>query len=174
MRPTPTLSFVATVASMAIAAASEPVHDIEITVDVPIVTVTPRPPGRVTIRLPSLTFAVTVAVDCEANWQPDSVSISVADSGASLDAEQLQAGGELQLELRIPANQIAPLRMEKFCIADDLDGPDAVNQNSISVPGVLSAQASLRCATESKQSTMYVTKPLDVVLECAAPVPAKN
>ena len=171
MRPALIIGFVATVVPIAIAAETEPVHSIGITANAPTVTVSPRRAGRVLMRLPNLTYALTVAVVCETNWRPDSVYISVADSGASLDAKQLQAGGELKLELRIPSNQIAPLRMEKFCIADDVDAPDAAIQNRITVPGVMSAQASLRCATESEQSTIYVTEPLDVVLECTTTVP---
>ena len=174
MRPAPILGLLATAASIAIAAETEPVHDIRVTADVPTVTVSPRQAGRMTMHLPSLTYALTVSVDCEANWQPDSVSISVADSRASLNAEQLQADRELNLELMVPSNQIAPLRIEKFCIAGSQEMSDAANQNSVMVSGVMSAQASLRCATESAQSTMYVTKPLDVLLECAVPEPTKK
>ncbi len=174
MRPSLILCSVAIVASAAIATETEPVHEIGITANVPSVTVTPRRAGPILMRLPSLTYALTVAVECGANWQPESVTISVADSGASLGAEELRAGKELKLELRIPSNQIAPLRMEKFCIANDMDGPDATIESRITVAGVMSAQASLRCATKSEQTTMYVTKLLDVVLECGAPDPVKN
>jgi len=174
MRPALILGFVATVASIAIATEMERVHEIGITASVPTVTVTPRRAGHILMRIPSLTYALTVAVDCGADWQPDSVSISVADSGASLDAKQLQAGKELKLELRIPSNQIAPLRIEKFCIADDTNSPDATIQNRITIAGVMSAQASLRCATAFEQATIYVTELLDVVLECGAPDPEKN
>ncbi len=169
MRPAFTIGFVAVVVTVATVAATEPRHHIELTADVPTVTVAPRPPGQLAVQLPNLTYDLAVTVDCKANWVPDSVSISVADSGASLDAERLQAGEDLKLELRIPANQIAPLRIEDFCTIDEMDAPDAAIQESIFVPGFMSAQASLRCATDSEQSTMYVTKPLDVVLECAAP-----
>jgi hypothetical protein len=126
------------------------------------------------MNLPGLTYAMTVTVNCDTDWRPDSVSVSVADSRASFNADELQVGGELTLELRIPSNQIAPLRIERFCIADDSDVPDATIQDRITVSGVMSAQASLRCATGSEQSTMYVTKTLDVMLECAEPVPNKN
>ncbi len=169
MRPAFTIGFVAVVVTVATVAATEPRQHIELTADVPTVTVAPRPPGQLAVQLPNLTYDLAVTVDCKANWVPDSVSISVADSGASLDAERLQAGEDLKLELRIPANQIAPLRIEDFCTIDEMDVPDAAIQESIFVPGFMSAQASLRCATDSEQSTMYVTKPLDVVLECAAP-----
>ena len=162
-------SIFATVASIAIAAETVPVHNIEITADVPTVTVSPRQTGHTTTQLPDLTYRLSVTVDCETNWQPDSVSISVADSRASISAEELQAGGELDLQLRIPSNQIAPLRVEHFCFDGGADGADAISPNGITIPGVVSAQASLRCVTESTKSIMYVSKPLDVLLECAAP-----
>ena len=174
MRPVLTIAFVAAVVTVATSAATEPTQEIELTADVPTVTVAPRPPGQIAVDLPSLTYAMIVTVECKANWAPDSVSISIADSGASLDAEQLRAGGDLKLELRIPANQIAPLRIEKFCTVDDKDVHDTANQERIYVPGFMSAQASLRCATDSEQLTMYVTKPLDVVLKCAAPEAEDN
>ena len=167
MRPALIIGFVTAVT--AFATETEPAHDIRVTADIPTVMVTPRRAGRMTMRLPSLIYAMTVSVDCEPNWQPDSVSINVADSRASFNAEQLQAGRELKLELRIPSSQIAPLRVEQFCIAGDKDIPERLEPNSITVLGVLSAQASLRCATESRQSTMYMIQPLDIQLECAVP-----
>lgn len=159
----------AIVASIAIAAETVPVHNIEITADVPAVTVSPRRAGRTTMRLPSLTYEFSVTVDCETNWRPDSVSISVADSRASISAEELQASRELDLQLRIPSNQIAPLRVEHFCVDGGAEDADAISPNSITIPGVVSAQASLRCVSESTNSMMYVSKPLDVLLECAVP-----
>ena len=120
MRPALTFGILATVVSIAIAAETAPVHNIGITADVPTVTVSPRRPDRTTIRIPGLTYEMSLTVDCEANWRPDSVSISVADSRASLNAEQLQVSRELGLELRIPSNQIAPLRVEHFCTGTDI------------------------------------------------------
>jgi len=159
----------ATVASIAIATETVPVHDIDITADVPTVTVAPRPAGRTTMRLPGLTYELSVTVDCEANGQPDSVSISVADSRASISAEELQASRELGLQLRIPSNQIAPLRLEHFCVDDGTDHSGSFSPNRIMIQGVVSAQASLRCVTETTNSMMYVSKPLDIMLECAVP-----
>jgi hypothetical protein len=59
--------------------------------------------------------------------------------------------------------------VEHFCIAADDSEPREVGPNKITIPGVVSAQASLRCATESTESIMYVSKPLDVLLECSVP-----
>ncbi len=169
MRPALTFGILATVVSIAIAAETAPLHIIGITADVPTVIVSPRRPGRTTMRLPGLTYELSVTVDCAANWLPDSVSISIADSRAYFSAEQLRASRELGLELQIPSNQLAPLRVEHFCIAADDSEPREAGPNKITIPGVVSAQASLRCATESTESIMYVSKPMDVLLECSVP-----
>jgi hypothetical protein len=158
----------------AILAVAEPLHHIEITADVPSVEVARRQPGRVMMQLPNLTFAMNVTVECETNWRPDSVSISVADTRVTFAAEQLRPGRELTLELRIPSNQLSPLHVEHFCVATDHDEPATGDRNSMRISGVVSAQASLRCATDSKKSITYITKPLDILLECAGPEQAGN
>lgn len=154
--------------SVVIAAEQEPVQSIEVSADVPIVTVALRRAGRFAMRLPALTYSLTLTTDCDEDWQPDSVSISIADSSKSFGAAQLTAGEVLLLQLQVPSDQIAPLRVEQFCIDDEREDSrgDTADENRIMIPAVLSAQVSLRCATESAQSITYVTKPLNVTLEC--------
>ncbi len=183
MRAALLFGLIATVCSVAVPAEPRPVPGIEISADVPTVTVTPRRAGQFALRLPSLTYTLTLIAYCEENWQPASVSISIADSRKSLDAEQLEVAAVLDLELRVPSNQIAPLRIERFCIKDDQKDfqpdnagdnkePAGADENTVIISAALSAQASLLCATDSEQSITYVTKPLDVMLECSAPEPA--
>lgn len=157
-----------------VAFADEPVtaHHIEIIADVPSIAVAPRRPGPITMRLPSLTYLLTLTADCDENWQPDSVSINVADSRTSLTADELRRGESLQFELRVPSNQISPLRLEKFCVTNGQT--DTASPNRITIPSVLSAQASLRCATESAETIRYVTVPLDISLECLDSPPANE
>lgn len=189
MRAALLFGFVATVCSVAVPAEPRPVPGIEISADVPTVTVTPRRAGRLALRLPSLTYTLTFTAYCEENWQPASVSISIADSRKSLDAEQLELAAVLALKLRVPSNQIAPVRIERFCIRDDQKDlqaddtgdnkePASADENTVIISAALSAQASLLCATDSEQSITYITKPLDVMLECSVPesaaTPAKN
>ena len=76
----------------------------------------PRRPGRFAMRLPSLTYALTLTTDCDENWQANSVLISVADSRVSFDAEKLREDTSLEFKLQIPSDQIAPLRIENFCV----------------------------------------------------------
>jgi hypothetical protein len=183
MRAALLFGFMATVCSVAVRAEPRPVAGIEISADVPTVTVTPRRAGRFGLRLPTLTYTLTLTAYCEENWRPASVSISIADSRKSLDAEQLEQATVLDLQLQVPSNQIAPVRIERFCIEDDqkefqpgdtgdnkeLAGAD---ENTVIISAALSAQASLLCATDSEQSITYITKPLDVMLECSVPEPA--
>lgn len=171
--------FLATFFPVVISADPRPVQGIEISVNVPIVMVTPRRADHfILLRLPSLTYALTLTTFCDKNWQPASVSVSIADSGKSFNAQQLQSTAILKTELQIPAIQIAPLPVEQFCIKDkqkkfqpgntnDNELPSGANRNKITISSVLSAQASLLCATESEQSITYVTKPLNVTLECS-------
>jgi hypothetical protein len=183
MRAALLFGFMATVCSVAVPAEPRPVPGIELSADVPTVTVTPRRAGRFALHLPSLTYSLTLTAYCQENWQPASVSISIADSRKSLDAEQLELATVLDLELQVPSNQIAPVRIERFCIKDDqIDfqpdspgdnkEPAGANENTVIISAALSAQASLLCATDSEQSITYITKPLDVMLECSVPEPA--
>ncbi len=169
-----------TVCSGAVPAEPRPVAGIEISANVPTVTVTPRRAGRFALRLPTLTYTLTLTAYCEENWHPASVSISIADSRKSLDAGQLEQAAVLDLELQVPSNQIAPVRIERFCIKDDQKQiqpgdtgdnkePAGADENTVIISAALSAQASLLCATDSEQSITYITKPLDVMLECNVP-----
>jgi hypothetical protein len=183
MRAVFLFGIMAAVCSVAVPAEPRPVPGIEISADVPTVKVTPRRAGHFALRLPSLTYTLTLTAYCEENWHPASVSISIADSRKSLDAEHLKLATVLELELQVPSNQIAPVRIERFCIEDDqkdfqsgdtgdnkrLAGAD---KNTVIISAALSAQASLLCATDSEQSITYITKPLDVMLECSVPEPA--
>jgi len=183
MRAALLFGFLATVCSVVVPAEQRPVPGIEISADVPTVTVTPRRADRFGLRLPSLTYTLTLTASCEEDWHPASVSISIADSRKSLDAEQLELATVLDLELQVPSNQIAPVRIERFCIKDDQKdfqsgGTDdkkelaGADENTVIIAAALSAQASLLCATDSEQSITYITKPLDVMLECGVPEPA--
>ena len=158
------LAGVLIVGPVALATEPDPAQYIEVSADVPVVTIAPRRAGRFAVRLPSLTYSLVVTTYCDANWAPTSVSISIADSRKAFGPEQLNAEQDLELELRVPSSQIAPLRVEEFCMGDAGEDGD-----TLTIPAALSAQASLRCAMESEQSISYVTKPLDVTLECSKP-----
>lgn len=168
--------FVSAVACLACPSWSEPVQRLEIFADIPTVAVSPQMSGSDFMQLPGLTFTLTVNAVCDENWLPASVSIGIADVTKFIVAEQLQAAMPLESTLQIPANQIAPLRMEHFCIDDEQQGlmTERPAETKITISAVLSAHASLRCATDSEQSISYIIKPLDVTLECSVLEPTAD
>ncbi len=149
----------------------EAVHELGISADVPVVAVAPRRPGRFALRLPTLTYALTLTAACAENWRPNSISISIVDSKVSFPADRLQDAEALEFELRIPSSQIAPLRIENFCMTNE---SGVAHAKTLTISDVLSAQGSLRCATDSTETIRYVTKPLDVMLECDMPDAAND
>ncbi|MFQ6004153.1 MAG: hypothetical protein ACE5OQ_01505 [Woeseia sp.] len=173
MRKAFLLGILATALSVKVAAGPRPAQRIDITADTPTVSVQPRGAGRIAFRLPTLTYALTLTMVCDEEWRPASVSINVADSRMSIDEELLRSSAAIDVELKIPSNQIAPLRIERFCVEENTDGvpPD---DNFVTIAAALSAQASLLCILESEQSIVYVTKPLDVTLECETPEVARD
>ena len=173
MRPALLIGFIAPLfAVVVLRAETDPSQDIEISFETPTVWVEPRRPGRFGLRLPSLTYVLTLSSSCDEDWRPASVSVNIADSRRSFDAEQLSTSDELSLELRVPANQIAPLRIETFCIEDQPAGASAsYEEDEIKVSAALSVQASLLCASGGEEAITYVSKPLDVILRCGATQP---
>jgi hypothetical protein len=123
------------------------------------------------MQLPDLSYAMVINADCEEAWQPVSLSISIADTSKSFDATQLQPTGTLNFEVEVPSSQIAPVHLEKFCIAS-LEADDKDVGGRLKIPAMLSMHVSLRCAADSEQSISYVTEPLDVILECNVTEPA--
>ena len=155
---------------------------LELAAEPPVVTVSATAPGRRFVDLPALEYRFAVQAACTGSRTPRSLSISVADSrvalaGAALDE---QAAGELVLT--VPARQLAPIAVDDFCVAGPAASevmPAGVERASASasasaaprlltVPAVVSAQASLVCGDEAGSHISYVTKPLAVTLSCAA------
>lgn len=92
------------------------------------------------------------------------MSLSVADTRKAFDGDQFGEDGLRSFGLRVPARQIAPMAVEEFCIA----APDPAQPTQLTVSGALSAHASLLCGDDTEQKMTYVTRPLDVVLECGS------
>lgn len=158
------LFLIGAVTATTVAFATEPESEqrIKISANIPAVTIAPRREGRFALQLPGLTYTLTLTMHCDAGWKPSSVSVSIADTGKILTGEQLESGTDVELQLSVPSSQIAPLRIENFCIGSAVDG-------QLTIPAALSAQASIRCTSESDQKIKYVTKLLAVMLQCGAP-----
>lgn len=137
----------------------------------PEVSVERRDTGRNFIRLPSLEYAFVIDARCRADLLPRSLSLSVADTRVSISADDIPSAAPVELTVRIPANQIAPVAVDKFCVTTDAEAPGSDRlPNAIKIMSVLSAQASLLCASDGQTEMTYASQPIDVTLSCELPV----
>lgn len=124
--------------------------------------------GRRYVQLPSLAFPLRIEASCPPGAMTDSVSISVADSRDTFRASAFEEQEALQTTFHVARQQIGPLPVDQFCTVGDAD----TDQRIVRIPDVLTAQASLRCASESRQSIFYAAIGLHVELHCRRARPA--
>ncbi len=151
---------------------AERTHSLQVGATAATVAVSESGNGRASLRLPALEFVFRLRPVCAEPFRAGSISLTVADSRQTLDAEQLEDGtAESELRLTVPASQIAPVPVTDFCSAEP-DDPDkdssAQRGESLTLPAALSANASLLCVTESEREIVYTTAPLDVTLVCGS------
>ena len=158
-------------------------HTLSVVAEVPAVPVAPQPAERHLFELPALEYVFRVEARCHDDWQPESLMLNVADSRISKSGAELKGNATQQLELRIPARQLAPIAMRDFCVIDAPEEGSAAEaettqrssrdaQSPMTVSAALSAHASLRCSHGDEQKTVYVSQPLDVTLTCDTTGPA--
>jgi len=148
-------------------------NDLQVAADTPAITVSTRSGRRNFMRLPALEFAFVIETSCRADLVPQAVSLSIADTRVTVSADELSSGLPLEISLRIPAAQIAPIAVNRFCTIDDA-ADDARKNKPVRISSVLSAQASLLCAGETSSEMIYVAESLDVMLRCEIDEPAKS
>lgn len=153
---------------------------LELAVEPPVIVVPATAPGRRFIDLPALEYRFEVQAACTGSRTPRSLSINVADSRVALSGAALDERAGAELVLSVPARQLAPIAVDDFCVTAP-DGTAAGDEAAsslatafapprlLTVPDVVSAQASLVCGDEEGSDISYVTKPLAVTLACAAP-----
>ena len=140
---------------------------LSVVADAPLVSLTPRNPGRNFVRLPTLEYIFEIQTHCSDNRSPESLSLNVADTRKSLPAGQIISDGPTEIRLRIPASQIAPLVIEGFCVVQlEEVGDRSAPPTQITIPAALSAQASLLCEGVEDKAMTYVSRTLDVSLVC--------
>jgi hypothetical protein len=157
-------------------------HTLTVAPEAAAVVVGPQPAERHFFELPSLDYVFRIEARCHNDWKPESLSMNVADSRVTRAGTELQDNAIQQLELKIPAKQLAPIAMRDFCVINPAaEGSVAEaetrdwNRNATPRPGhmtigaALSVHASLRCSLGNEQRTVYVSEPLDVTLACALP-----
>ena len=111
------------------------------------------------IQLPSLTFAVRIKASCPTALEAKSISISIADTRINV---QPDGTAVIEKSIRVPTKQLGPIAVNDFCIA----GNEAGSERELQLHDALSAQLSLHCSGESRESMTYETVALKVALQC--------
>lgn len=159
-------------------AGDAPADRLELSAEPPVVPVSATAPGRRFIELPTLEYRFEVQTACGGERAPRSLMINIADSRLALSGAALESGAADALVLSIPARQLAPIAVDDFCVAGtaviEPDGlspaaADPAPRRLLTVPAVVSAQASLVCDGENGSHISYVTQPLAVTLACVPP-----
>ena len=142
-------------------AGSVAADDLSLSANTPEVSVSTRTSSRNFMPLPALEYEVTVEHLCSAGTRPGRISLSVADTRVALS--DISEPGSRTINLSIPEDQIPPVRVEEFCLAD---APDADGESRISIPAVLSVQGSLVCENDEGSRIVYGSTPLDIIVTC--------
>lgn len=124
--------------------------------------VEPVTANRRLVDLPQLEFALRAAIRCKGT--PVSLTFSVADTFATVPAENLADLRAVEQVLSVPPGQLALAASSRFCIVNDEESADL-----LLVPGLATAHASLRCVDGDKSSVHFASAPLQVRLSCARP-----
>ena len=111
------------------------------------------------VNLPALEFALRAAIRCKG--ETVSLTLSIADTYTTLDAEVLGDQRAAEATLTVPARQLALAASSRFCLAGDDE-----STNELLVPGLATVHASLQCLHAEQRSVHYASAPLQVRLRC--------
>lgn len=124
----------------------------------------PRDEQQHQVRLPALDATVIATVLCAADARPVSLTVSISDSYRHFGPELLADSKTVEALFNLPAGQLAPVSVAEFCIK----GVTADGQ-VLELPGVATAQVSLRCQSEDASTSMhFASLPIPVSLYCRA------
>lgn len=122
-----------------------------------------REQGPQQVSLPSLEFSLLATIACPAGAAVESVTASIADTQMRFGPDDISDQSALDVRISVPANQVAPVTVTDFCVAG-VPG----DKNTLLVPGVATAQVSLRCRSEKESSVYFESVVLPIRLLCLA------
>ena len=128
-----------------------------------IATLEPGDAIRREIRLPAIDVAIVTSIECPANATAFSLIVSVSDTHKHYGPEALADAVSLEAALTVPAHQLAPVVIPEFCVKGA-----PVEEQSLRLDGVATAQLSMRCRDENDSATVQFTSvPIPVWLYCS-------
>lgn len=121
-----------------------------------------RQKGPQQVRLPSLEFSLLATVACPSDTDVEAITVSIADTHKRFGHAEVADEEALEVRISVPASQIAPVAIGDFCT----DGGPG-DEKGLLVPGIATAQASLRCRSDTGLSVYFASAALPVRLDCA-------
>lgn len=133
-----------------------------------VAVLTIQEPGRNLVQLPELEFRLSIAPYCARRGQPESLSITIADTRKTLRGEDLLAENDVEVSMRVAASQLAPFALREFCIDPAAEG------QSLLIRSAMAAHASLRCARGEERTVVFTAEELDIRMDCVRSVTAAD
>lgn len=123
----------------------------------------PRDQGQRRVALPGLEISVIAQLNCPEDAEAESLVLSVADTLRRYGPEEIADATVFETLVNVPASQISPIPSADFCIVGKpLDKMDLL------VPGIASAQLSLRCRNAFRASVHFASIALPLRLVCVS------
>ena len=122
--------------------------------------VAPRARDLKLVNLPALDFRLRTSLSCRGS--AESLTLSVADTVTTLGRDELSEQSSADVSLSVPAQQVALAASSDFCLVQDPASAD-----ELTVAGLVTAHASLRCSDGGRSSAHFASVPLEVRLVCA-------
>ena len=120
---------------------------------------------RKLLRLPDLEFPVRIVARCGSGREPESISISIADTRVSFGRDAMSADAVLETSISVSSRQVAPIAVDGFCSAGNNPSKPLL------LPTALTLQISLRCVRDDRQSIAFRARALDVLVNCKQEAP---
>lgn len=122
--------------------------------------IAPRQAGQRQIEVPQVSFSLQTRFACMGNAVPELLSIGIADT--LYRHVPVEGQRSLLAIIEVPAKQIAPVNIGNFCVAG---GTSATAE--LLLPGIATAQVSLRCDRHAPPILQVTSVPLPLRLICA-------
>lgn len=120
-----------------------------------------REQGPQHVSLPSLEFSLLATIACPSGTRAESVMVSISDTNKRFGPDDIGDKAALDVRVSVPANQIAPVTVADFCTTGG-----AGDAKDLLLPGIATAQVSLRCHSENESFVYFRSAVLPVRLEC--------
>lgn len=128
--------------------------------DPAVASVISLPTKRELLRLPDIEFPLRVVARCAAGREPESISISIADTRISFGRDAMSADTVLETSISVSSRQVAPIAVDGFCSAGNNPSKPLL------LATALTAQISLRCVRDDQHSIAFRAQTLDVLVNC--------